>query len=177
MAQPLEPLFLDLTLFDFDDLKFVKATIKADGIELGASPISVPNITGGNYFFQDLALVFPTGRFEVITLYEVFDDAAFLTRSKKHAPAKDTLRLTTLPPGGDPAIIEKINQLIAIVTSHDLNSALVGTVEMESNIVGFIIPDVVIGLVPDDINLVGIALNNELIGFVDQNNELIGFVE
>lgn len=74
-----EPLVLRLLLPEQDDSKFVRAIVKdEDGLELTGSPFDLVNSGDGEYFFKDeMNLVFPENKLEVVAIYQIYDDAAY----------------------------------------------------------------------------------------------------
>lgn len=179
MSQAFDPLVLDTTLWNFATDKFVKATLRADGIEMPVSPVNVPHIANGIYVLYDpLNIFFPDNINHVSIVYSVYHDAAFTQRSLVHAPDSEHYTKDNPIPGGDPNLIKKINQLIDIVTSHDVNSQVVGVIEDDVILVGTVMPDDAIGAVFDDVVLTGFVLdNNDPVGNIFDESDLIGTID
>jgi len=183
MANPVfnvnDPIFLMATLYDRDPTKFVRARLFADGVEMAESPIDVPHFQQGIYQFYDPEnLKFPSGVFALHVLYTTYNDVGYSDRSVRHAPGED-LYVLTRPSviGLDPRLEQKLDDIINIVTAHDLNSGLDGFVDTPDTLVGEILPDEVDGFVDDDSELTGFVEDEELDGGLDPDSELDGTLQ
>jgi hypothetical protein len=164
MAQTFDTLVLDFQLFNFATDKFVLAIVRADGVEIDWSPMPVPHVANGKHIKIDPGVIFfPENTQHLSIDYEVFDDAAYTIRSIQHSPGSEHYVLDNPIVGGDPILIEKINQLIDIVTRHDNNSQLFGLVGDEVEIIGQTIEDNIFGLINGDVELVGFVTDNDSI--------------
>src|SRR3972149_5419417 len=103
------PIFLDLTLYDFADNKFVYAKIWIDGVAMQGSPFLVPSVGDGRYFYTDESLFYSDTSKEVSILYEVFNDLERTVRSSNHAPARESIRVTN-----NQNVIDKLNTFIPV---------------------------------------------------------------
>ena len=149
MEQAFYQIYLDLTLYNFAEDKFVLAHIWADGLPMGLSPVTVPHLSNGRYFYTDASIFFPSSKSEVVIQYEVFNDALFTIRSKCHAPAKETFRRFS-----DQALIDKINQFIMVETS--------GLIYEDTMVVGEVLDDTIVGeLSEDQTIIIGLILEDE----------------
>lgn len=88
-------IFLDYQLHDYTTDKFVRATIKADGVEIITSPVPVPHVVDGAHFFKHPDLVFPSDTSEVSILYSVYSDSGLTNRLKRYGAGRDTYRLSS----------------------------------------------------------------------------------
>lgn len=175
--EPNTPIFLSLTLFDRDTTKFVRAKIFADGIEIAESPISVPHAGNGTYqLFDEEVLVFPDDVFTTRIVYDVFNDAGFTDKSVKHGPAEDIFVIVRPSLIGlDPRLEQKLNNILSVVTSHDLNSGLQGLIDDDDKVLlGEVIPDEVIGVIADDKELIGLVTDSEVTGDLEGDTDLTG---
>lgn len=92
MARPGIPLKLTLQLWDKDESKHVRCTLrKPDGDELAGSPVTLTHAEGGFYCADGAA--FPFGTEFVSAFYEVFDDLAMTTKSDDHNEAHEVFSL------------------------------------------------------------------------------------
>ena len=160
-----DPLILDLTLFDFVDDKFVRATIDADGVPLAVSPVTVPNVGNGRHFlFDAINVVFPENRLETIITYEVFNDALFTERSKKHAPAKDKYLLSQAPEQTNPDLLARLDRIISLISELKVLDGVIEEDEIDGTIE---IPEVE-GSIDDSIELQGdVVPDNEISGLIN----------
>jgi hypothetical protein len=148
MATVGDPIHLDFQLHDFSTDKFVKAKITADGVEIPLSPINVPHVGDGSHFFMDTStLIFPAGVKEIAITYSVYRDVLLTDRIKCYGVGRDSYRLSNAGNSIEDSINDSINKIIDIVSSHDLNSQLVGFVEEDYIISGEVIIDEVVGYV------------------------------
>jgi len=57
------------------------------------------------------------------------------------------------------SLLDKLNQITALILSHDSNSELIGTISLETTLVGYILGDHLTGYIKEP--------TNELLGFVE----------
>jgi len=178
MSQPFDPITLDLVLWDYSPDMHVRAILEADGLTQPISPVVIPHKSSGRYVLYDPPnIYFPDNVSHYAITYEVFKDSGFTQRSLTHAPYMEHYTKDNPIPGGDPEVIEKLNQVIDIVTSHDVNSQIVGVLQEEFELVGVVMPEDVIGVAFDDITLVGLVLDEgDTGGDIFDNDDLTGTI-
>lgn len=114
MAVVGDTIFLDYQLHDFSTDKFVRAVVKADGVEIGISPVAMPHVGDGAYFFSNPStLTFPENTSEIAITYTVFKDALFTERLKKYGAGRDNYKLITVSISGSE--IKKITDSLVVV--------------------------------------------------------------
>jgi len=171
MAIPGDPIELDIVLFDFDDSKHVRAQVDADGVPLAGSPFTVPNVGNGRYFLIDMNnLTFPNDRFEVNILYEVFNDAGFTDRSKKHGPSRDNYRLDQAPQNTNPDLLRRLDRIIALISELKV---LDGEF-LDEVLEGQVIPNEVSGNMDEDTELIGVVVTEDQISGLLSDSDLEG---
>lgn len=178
MAQPLDPIALDVQLWDYATDKYVRARVYADGFEMPYSPIAIPHKELGYYFLFDSAIFFPENTQHFSIVYEIYKDSSFTQLSKRHAPFSEQYTFDR-PPSliSDPNILKKLNQIIDIVTSHDVNSQILGEIEQDFALVGHVIQEEVIGVLYDDLILEGIVLDSSIDSLISDNDDIDGTLE
>lgn len=177
MSQAFDPIVLDVVLWDYNPNKFVRATLEADGVVLTLRP-NIPHRQDGKYtLYQPTVYFFPENTNHLSITYEIFDDSSFTTRSVRHAPANEHYTLDNPISGTNPELINKLNQIIDIVTSHDLNSQIIGIVQDEITLIGEVVIEDVIGQVFDNVTLVGIVIEEDAIqGSLFADDDLTGII-
>ena len=167
-----DPIELTLVLEDLNDGKYVQAFLQADGVDYG-SPIPVPNIGRGKYFYKSPSLLFPVNVFEICAEFIVYDDPAFTIVSEEYTAEEDIYQLTRT---NSEEIMDKLNEIEGIVLSHDLNSSIIGEVDEDVDITGEI-PDMdLIGEI-SDLDVVGELEEDELAGEIQEDIPIIGELE
>lgn len=108
-----DPIVLTLTLWDRSETKFVKVVLSGDGVVLSGTPVSVPHLVSGEYYFIDkINLTFPENIFEIKASYTVYNDAGFTDQAAEYAPAEDKYRLNTSDSASEIAAIADSLRLI-----------------------------------------------------------------
>jgi hypothetical protein len=159
-----DPIILSVSLYDQAPDMYVRAILRADGIVMPQSPINLVHIGNGTYFYKNLStLIFPTNTFDVRVQYIVYDDSNYTTASVRYETAEDIFRLSTSVPYDSPQLIEKIDNLISIVSSHDLNSEIVGEIVDSFELLGAVQDEDVVGYLDDQVNLIGDVLDESQI--------------
>lgn len=176
MAQVNDQISLDLTLWDGDPNKYVRAWVRADGVLLPESPVSMPHIGLGQYF-ENSTITFPENTTHLSILYEVFNDAGFITKSTFHSQASESYELSVGGTAGlDQELLDKLNQIIDIVTSHDSSSQIVGLISDSYPLKGYVLEDDAVGFISGVDELVGYVLTeDQMNGIVADDADLDGF--
>lgn len=177
MAQIFDIIALDVQLWDYATDKYIRARVYADGNEMPYSPVFVPHKNSGYYFRVDSEIFFPENTQHLSIVYEIYADAGFNTLSRRHAPVSEHYVKDNPVVGGDPEVIRKINQLIDIVTSHDVNSQIIGEISETFALEGFVVEEDVVGLLYDDPVLEGVVLDSELGSAINDNDDISGTLE
>lgn len=171
-------IFLDYQLHDYSTDKFVRAVIKADGVEIGISPVDVPHVGDGAHFFSNPAiLTFPENTSEIGITFMVFKDVGYTERLKRYGAGRDNYRLVIAEVTVDNSEIEeKLDLIIALSHASASNIELVGIVYEAEELVGLALDNVLVGFVDTGIELVGFVEDNELIGFVVDDSTVVGTI-
>ena len=180
MAQVGDTIYLDYQLHDYSTDKYVRATIKADGIEMSVSPILVPHVGDGAHFYANNAILsFPSNTDEVAITYSVYSDAGLTNRLKRYGAARDSYRLTNVTATTDPSLVDKINQLANVFNSKEIAISIVEKDEIisayidDSEIVGDVVDvnEVLLAEIFDsEPTVIGEILENEITGTVLDSN-------
>lgn len=113
---PLSEIKLDVTLWDGAVDKYVKATIKADGIATGYSPVALVHIGQGQYYMEAVDIIMPEDVAHLSIVYEIFTNNIYTIKSNQHstvsehylpAEAVDT-EIPILPPD----IVDRVEDLL-----------------------------------------------------------------
>lgn len=167
-----EVLPLSFQLLDGDTSKFARAILKDEaGVDLGASPVSMPHIGGGKY--TSSSVVMPVGVDYIEATYESFDDAGFTIEDEDHLLGTDVFRLEV----PDSVIIDKLDEILAKLQGIALPGSAFNVVLVQNQIKE-VIEDVLVtkALVERD-DVKGIVMaDQQTIGKVD-NEEIVTEVE
>lgn len=169
MAQPYDFIALDVTLWDGDPSKFVRAWVRVDGTLMPYSPVELVHIGQGQYYKADPEIIFPLNTFHMTAVYEIFNDENFTQKSKSHAISSEHYVLDRPQVGGDPLLMEKLNEIISIVTSHDLNSQIVGEISEAFSLDGYVVEDDLVGWVKDEEVIVGYVTEETISGIITED--------
>jgi len=153
-----ETLPLSLQLFDFNPGKFTRANLSnQDGVDIAGTPFDLVHIGLGKYTSD--AVVMPSGVVSIEATYEVFATAANRTAGtpldSSYTAAKDVFRLEV----PDSVLLDLLTSIFDIVTA----------------ILGQIIGDLLIGVVPQD-ELIGVVASDPQVGIIEDADQ-IGKVE
>ena len=167
---------LDLQLFDGATDKFVRAFLNdKDGNPY--TPASVDLSHANNGLYKHFSLTYPDIP-QLTATFKVFDDSGFTQESINHAEALDTFEIDSSIT--NQTILDKMNQVIDIVTSHDVNSQIIGIVQEQLTLTGIVVEDDVTGVVLDDLILIGVVVDSDsdvLSGTITNETTLIGEIE
>lgn len=168
MATVLEEIVLDVTLWDGAGDKYVKATIKGDGIEVIYSPVVLPHIGLGQYLKTDSSIVFPANIKHLSIVYEVFSDNAYSIKSNQHSNATEHYLLTE---GDSLELIDTINKAM-----NELRKVNIEVDMMEEESVQAVFdyrdtPDTIEILVEEEIGIViSVEQEDEISGTIVEND-------
>ena len=140
-------------------------------------PFDVPHLELGYYFGADPLLFFPTSTFHLSMVYEIWNDAGYTVKSNSHAPVVEHYSKADTSVGIDPELLDKLNQIIDIVTSHDVNSQIIGEMFDDTELDGIVLENDVMGYLFDEQVLTGIVVEDTIGGLVDDGDNLSGIIE
>jgi hypothetical protein len=128
---PLSRIKLDITLWDGAPDKYVKATIKADGVETAYSPVALVHIGLGQYYMEAFDIIFPELAEHVSIVYEIFTDNAYSIKSNQHSTVSEHYlpqQKVEIQVDGVDEILEEITRAIARLDQADIE---IGIEEMD----------------------------------------------
>ena len=165
---------LEITLESEKSDKYIKCILRNNGVEMDQSPVALLHKSDAFYYYENDNLRVPVGAKSISAEFIIYDDAAMTKISEEDHRTMDIFKID---PTSDISIInDKLNQIISVVTAHDLNSGIVGLIkENEDKLIGEVYDDGVIGYIEENKVIIGYVIDNEeLRGSIEEDNNIIG---
>ena len=172
-----DKIILRLQLFDGATDQFVRAYVcDSDGTNLGTYDLT--HKINGLYTYSNPLLVFPNYDGEVYASYEVFSDAGYTVRNKKHNFTFDIYRQAVSDETSDNSeIIDLLNQILTISSKVEA-CEIVAEISVDDDCVtGLVSDDKLVGQLITEDKLVGQLTETTLKADIIENDIIEGILD